>query len=107
MGTDTFSNIDSWHQWEEFIRIVNIIIMDRPGSSIHKKSEAYKILKTRLVKSYFSFFKHNEGKILLVNIKPIDVSSSNVRTKLNLGDEVKGMIHEDINSFIKKHKLYI
>ena len=49
MGSDSFSNIDTWYKYEEFLAEVNLIVLMRPDCPIAEDSVAGKLLKERQV----------------------------------------------------------
>tara|TARA_B100000929_G_C15453555_1_gene402005 strand:- start:64 stop:726 length:663 start_codon:yes stop_codon:yes gene_type:complete len=107
MGLDAFSSIDSWHRWEEFLGIVNIIVMFRPNIEIPKGSIASKLLQERSVNSKEDISQKDKGRILLCKVIPIDISSTTVRENLFQGKEVSDMIFYKVNDYIESKKLYV
>ncbi len=105
MGSDAFSEIDSWYKWEEFIKMVNIIVMVRPNHEIPEDSEAYKLLQKSHTIDKDSLSSGNE-KILLLKIRPIEISSTGIRDKINKGSDVSEFLLEEVNELINKRNLY-
>ncbi len=107
MGTDAFSSIDSWYRWEEFLDLVNIIIMNRPGKTIDKNSLPSKILEERQTDNKEDFISSRRGKILSIKVKPVKVSSSKIRRNIFSGKSVNGMIFLEVEGYIERTNLYI
>ena len=105
MGSDAFSEIDSWHKWEDFIKMVNIIVMVRPNHEIPKDSEAYKLLSKSHTIDKGSLNSGRE-KIYLLRIKPIEISSTDIRNKINKRKDVSEFLLEEVNELIAKRNLY-
>ena len=49
---------------------------------------------------------HGAGKILIVDIDPINISSTQVRSNLAAGETVNELILEDVSDYIDSGKLY-
>jgi len=105
MGSDAFSEIDTWFEWEDFLNIINILVMARPGSEIDLTSMAGTLILERQT-SNIDDLSHGAGKILIVDIDPINISSTQVRSNLAAGEAVNELILEDVSDYIDSGKLY-
>ena len=105
MGSDAFAEIDSWYQWQDFIKMINIIVMVRPNHEIPIESEAYKLLQKSHTVDKDSLTSGN-GKILLLKIRPIEISSTDIRNKIIKGSDVSEFLLEEVNELINKRNLY-
>jgi nicotinate-nucleotide adenylyltransferase len=105
MGSDAFAEIDSWYQWSDFTKMVNIIVMVRPNHEIPVESEAYKLLQKSHTIDKDSLSSGNE-KILLLKIRPIEISSTDIRNKIYKGSDVSEFLLEEVNELINKRNLY-
>ena len=105
MGSDAFAEIDSWYQWQDFIKMINIIVMVRPNHEIPIESEAYKLLQKSHTVDKDSLTSGN-GKILLLKIRPIEISSTDIRNKIIKGSDVSEFLLEEVNELINKGNLY-
>ena len=106
MGTDVFAEIDTWYRWEEFIEMINILVVSRPDIEIPSNSVAYKLLLNRWVDNFESLLNKRYGNIFFTNIKPVKISSTKVRDNLSLGEKVDDMIFSTVRTFIKRQKIY-
>ena len=105
MGSDAFSEIDTWFEWEDFLNIINILVMARPGFEIDSTSMAGTLILERQT-SNIDDLSHGAGKILIVEIDPINISSTQVRSNLAAGETVNELILEDVSDYIDSGKLY-
>ena len=105
MGSDAFSEIDTWFEWEDFLNIINILVMARPGYEIDSTSMAGTLILERQT-SNIDDLSHGAGKILIVDIDPINISSTQVRSNLAAGEAVNELILEDVSDYIDSGKLY-
>ena len=105
MGSDAFSEIDTWFEWEDFLNIINILVMARPGSEIDSISTAGTLILERQT-SNIDDLSYGAGKILIFDIDPINISSTQVRSNLAAGETVNELILEDVSDYIDSGKLY-
>ena len=105
MGSDAFSEIDTWFEWEDFLNIINILVMARPGYEIDLTSMAGTLILEKQT-SNIDDLSHGAGKILIVDIDPINISSTQVRSNLAAGETVNELILEDVSDYIDSGKLY-
>ena len=105
MGSDAFAEIDNWYQWEDFIKLVNIIVMIRPDHEIPQESAAYKLIEKNHTIDKDSLRSGIE-KILLLRIRPIEISSTDIRKKISKGSDVSEFLLEEVNKLINKRNLY-
>lgn len=94
MGSDAFSEIDSWYQWQDFVEMVNIIVMVRPNHEIRMESEAFNLMHTRHTIDKESLHA-GRGKIYLLKIRPIKITSTDIRNKILEGKDVDGWKKKD------------
>ena len=105
MGSDAFSEIDSWYQWQDFVEMVNIIVMVRPNHEISMDSEAFNIMSTRQTIDKESLHT-GRGKMYLLKIRPIEITSTEIRNKIIEGKDVSEFLLEEVNELISKGNLY-
>jgi len=105
MGSDAFSEIDSWYQWQDFVEMVNIIVMVRPNHEISMDSEAFNIMSARQTIDKESLHT-GRGKMYLLKIRPIEITSTEIRNKIIEGKDVSEFLLEEVNELISKGNLY-
>ena len=79
--------------------------MARPGSKIDPTSKAGILIKDRQT-SNLDDFSQGIGKILIVDIDPVNISSTQVRKNLAFGEKVNDLILDDVSDYIDSGKLY-
>lgn len=84
-GSDIIEQIESWKDWRKLIKEVHLLIMARPGFKAGKKA------------SKLGTF---------IEIKNIDISSSDIRKMIKKGLPVTYMIPEAVEKYIYDNKLY-
>ena len=105
MGSDSYSKIDTWHRYEEFIQEVNLVILSRPDCPIRKDSFAERLLETRKIDDVKGF-ENQTCKILLLSINPIKLTSTEIRTMISNKNDVSKSLNQDVYKLIKENNLY-
>lgn len=90
MGMDNALSIERWHRWSELIQNFAMIVFPRPGQGEIP------------VDAWFLSPPHR----FVAEIPPMDLSSTQVRRAIELGEESLSAIHPDVEAYIRQHKLY-
>lgn len=90
VGADIFAQIEIWHDWPKLLTLCPFIVAPRPGVDL----------------SRFRRPPFDRAEIFLLNMEPIDVSSSEVRRRYKLGLPTAGLVPEAVDRFIREHGLY-
>jgi nicotinate-nucleotide adenylyltransferase len=104
MGSDAFSGIDSWYKWEEFLKLVNILVVTRPHTEINKDSKVWQLVQEIEIDNIASF--KGTGKIIIHKINPINISSTQVRKNVSLGKDLDNLVIDEVSDYIDEGKLY-
>ncbi|MFQ5454971.1 MAG: nicotinate-nucleotide adenylyltransferase [Nitrospirota bacterium] len=113
MGIDAFSEISTWKNTDRLLRICNFIIVSRPD---------YRFIDIPFLKhidsSIFSLLDSGErdkGEIsvapdyLIYLLRGIEckISSTDIRSRIKRGEEVKNLLPDIVESYIIKNRLYM
>jgi nicotinate-nucleotide adenylyltransferase len=111
VGADAFLEIGTWREYERVLAECLFIVTGRPGFDL-KSSAA--VLGGRLEErvhrvpeggtaneSSFSRF-----GIFLLPIKALDISSTEIRNRVQRGESLEGLVPEAVAAYIRDHQLY-
>ena len=91
IGTDAFWNIKTWHKIDELKTMVKFLVFPRNGSIANEKFDKLK----------------DEGyDFEMLDVEPVDISSTLVRLKKEYGQEVSEIIPPVVEDYIIKNGLY-
>jgi nicotinate-nucleotide adenylyltransferase len=112
-GWDAFLDMPGWHKAEELITTCNIAVIDREGEQREPFADvATKLLETIGGKHDFKIIKPDTGKrekllfgknknfITIVPVPRLDISSSDIRRRLETGEPVRYLVPESVMEFI-------
>lgn len=108
LGADVFNHFDTWKKKEEIIRSVNLIVTSRSRTPLPLRREDL----PRIIQKHIADFdkRHimldTNRFIQFVRLDDIDISSSEVRSKLRMGQKVEKFLNCAVEDYIKKHHLY-
>lgn len=95
-GTDIFSTITEWYNWEKLIDITNFIIGYRPGVSFESMMKNLPDIIQNKIKT--------KDRILLFNLEDkIEISSSKIRSNVLL---YKDFLDKNVFDYIINNNLY-
>lgn len=87
LGTDNLKELETWYRASELLGNFKIIVLERDNDvmeNIINNSDFLKRYKTSFVK--------------IKNLEKIDMSSSYIRKKIELGESIKGLIPKEIET---------
>ena len=84
---------------------VNLLILERPGYEVDETSFVQNLLRAKRI-SDFQKFKDSKGKIFILPIDPIEVTSTEIRELISNNEDVSSLLDRDVYQFIKDQNLY-
>jgi nicotinate-nucleotide adenylyltransferase len=109
IGSDSFLDIGSWHEYAEIFSLCNIVVVERPGSIVHRPDWA---LPAALVHEFCYHgaekrLAHRSGySVYYLEGVPLDVSSSAVRELARSGRSLRYLVPDAVEHYIKDQRLY-
>ena len=94
-GADAIMQIENWKNYDELLKLCNFIGATRPG--INEKQLREKIIY--LKEKY-------QANVYLTYIPGLAISSTEIRTRIKEGRNIKYLLPESVESFIYKNNLY-
>ena len=105
MGMDSFLKIETWYEYENFLEEVNLLILERPGYELGETSFVENLLKAKRILN-FQEFKNSKGKIFILQIDPIEITSTKIRELIANNEDASALLDGDVYQFIKDQNLY-
>ncbi len=103
LGLDAALDLETWHRWQSLLDAVNIIVMVRPGWDLPEVLPAWWAERTANIEQ---LRQSKAGRISLVPITPVDISSTRIREGLKAGTSVQQWLHPSVLQYIQQHDLY-
>jgi nicotinate-nucleotide adenylyltransferase len=108
IGIDAFSQIDTWHLYQELFYHTNFIVMTRPSGKKQTISEMLpNDVKKEIRKSTDTMWTHKSGKrIYLHDITQIDISSTKIKELLKKDRSIRYLVPASVEKIITERGLY-
>jgi nicotinate-nucleotide adenylyltransferase len=109
IGADAFYEISTWNNYEEFVFLVDFIIMTRPKSPLKGLDE---LLPEDILRRFSLDPEHNRyvsssgTEIHFHTVSKLDISSTEIRSLIREGKSIKYLVPANVEEFILKNNLY-
>jgi len=90
MGADSWSEINTWREWERLLKTISHIVVTRPGYEIDETLPA------------------PQARVFFTDAVMKDVSATSIRRSVAAGrfDELARLVPEPVAEYIRKYELY-
>ena len=94
MGSDMLLSFDSWHRWQEILRLARLVVTSRnvgDAPELHAKAKQ---------------MDPTGARILFAPVQALPMASSDIRTRLTAGEGCEVELPEAVRAVIRREKLY-
>jgi nicotinate-nucleotide adenylyltransferase len=109
IGSDSFLDIGTWRSYGGIFALCNIVVVERPAAVVLSICSSLPLD----VLHDFSYFEaekrlahHSGHSVYYIRGVPLDISSSAIRRLVRLGQSISYLVPEEVEHFIKEHRLY-
>ena len=107
LGADAFAEIETWNRYPQVLDLANFVVVSRPGYMSHTMADRLPALAGRFTTAAAAAGSHGgQTRIYAVTAATPDVSSTEIRRRLQSGDPISGMVPEAVERHIRQHGLY-
>lgn len=104
IGSDAFVHFETWHDWEEIVKLANVIVMERPG---HRDSVSRELKqKFRLVEEVNDLHEQASGALFIQTVTLLGISSTRIRDEISRTGYAPFLLPEETQEYITQQKLY-
>lgn len=96
IGGDSLEWIDRWVEADELLDSMTFLSAVRGETDIRRSKEIIERIKKE----------HPRSNIELLNMKQCAISSSDIRKKISIGEDVREMLPVNVYRYIMEHELY-
>ena len=94
-GGDSLMSLSKWKGVDKIFQLCKFVVFTRPGYSYES------LLKH---KDYFE--EKYKGEIIILNFTELDISSTDIREAISLGEDINKLLPEKVIEVIKEKNLY-
>lgn len=94
IGADTLCTLHTWRRPGDVVRLCTLLVAMRPGEDTAAVEESAKIWRQR------------GAEIAFLPAEPMDVSSTEIRARMQAGKPLGGLVPPQVEDYIRAHGLY-
>lgn len=103
-GMDVLSGLADWYLVDDLINRVHFVVMQRPGWSYPESLPDW--WQSGRTTRLNDLMEHRAGKFYEVEIEPVAVSATEIRSAISRGMDVSDMLPIAVWDYIRAHNLY-
>jgi len=111
MGSDAFTQFNTWHRWQEILQHCHIALVQRPhtnknqtGNPLPKILEDF--LHTHYTENGEDLQSSAAGYITMRQVTALDISSTEIRAAFKQHVSTRYLMPDSVIDYIKSHQLY-
>lgn len=108
IGMDQFLKFDQWKRFDKILSGVDLIVTSRPGLELPHSMEDWPVSIRSMVADHDrkqAILKSGRN-IYFVQLKDVEVSATDIRRKIRLGQSIQTDVPPPVEEFIRSNKLY-
>lgn len=114
LGIDAFLDIPNWYRSEILLSLADFIILSRPDRRFEDmaaspylsvKRPLLRKLDRELETAYMTTLS-NGRIIMLAKVSPVNISATDIRTRMKQGQSIKYLLPAEVESYIISHHVY-
>ncbi|MFA9460404.1 nicotinate-nucleotide adenylyltransferase [Thiohalorhabdus methylotrophus] len=107
IGSDAFTQLNHWHQWERMLELTHIAAVRRPGTSLEALDpELSGALEGRWTKDPAVLHERPAGSVMAFDVTRLDISATAIRTMVAAGESPRFLLPQQVEEYISAHGLY-
>ncbi len=106
LGIDAFASLPGWYRWQAIFALANVVVLARPGVAPQFNEDLTLDLQCRQAHNVDRFFSQPQGRILCLQEPQVDLSSTQVRTSVQQGQDARAVLPPAVADYIRSRGLY-
>lgn len=106
MGEDAFNGFCSWKEWQAVLELADIVVMHRPGATPESDPRVSALLEERRVNLDAIVSESGSGRITILDVTPLAVSSTAIRQMLARGEDPRFLVPDRVRQVILDNNYY-
>lgn len=104
-GADAFADIATWHRYPDVLDRAHFLVPARPGTTLASLRDRLPDLAARMI-APGDLHDSDEPRIILLEADTPDVSSTDIRRRVQHGESIRGLVPEAVAAYIDQNLLY-
>ncbi|MFW5444340.1 MAG: nicotinate-nucleotide adenylyltransferase [Methylococcaceae bacterium] len=103
IGTDAFSGLADWYQWQQLFDYAHIVVITRPR---YQQTELSAFLSTKLTCTKENLKLKKAGYLYFQAVTQLDISATAIRNMVAKDRAPNFLLPDNVIGYIKQNKLY-
>jgi len=104
LGRDAFLGFAGWRQPETILQLAHLVVMDRPGHNMPTEGLLHDLMCNHMTSKIADLNSKPGGHILFQTVTRLDISSSDIRTRMAAGRSVRYLVPEKVLEILREDK---
>ena len=100
IGMDSYLKIKTWKDWQEFSKLVHMVILQRQGFDLIDSS----LGSFQTTKEVQQLKLESNGLLYFSNCPKINISSSDIRSRIAANQNLNDLLPESVISYLRLHE---
>jgi len=106
IGMDSLGTLPEWHCWQQLIDLAHIVVAGRPGWQLPSSAQMRSWIAAHRVRGLEDLCQFAAGKLLLLELTLLPVSSTQIRAALASGQSVRYLVPDPVLRYVEENGLY-
>lgn len=107
IGQDSLLSINTWHKWQQLLDNCHLLVCARPGYATRFSEPAMQSwLEQHQTHNPEDLLRQANGLIFLADTPLVDISATQIRTRLSHGDPCRDLLPPRVLNYIQQQGLY-
>ncbi|MCM5703353.1 nicotinate-nucleotide adenylyltransferase [Larsenimonas salina] len=107
IGEDAFSKLDRWRAPEALFELAHVVVIARPDHGLDVPAGLSDFLAARRAHSAEALSGPSGRWLALSLASPMAISSTDIRTRLSRGQDIRYLVPEVVRHYVERHGLYL
>jgi len=106
MGIDALAKLDSWHSWQDILKLCHIVAIERPDYKFDWDSTLAHYIKAFVATEAKKLKTQESGLIYFEKVTLLNISATNIRNLIHQRKDPRYLLPESVLGFIRENNLY-
>lgn len=106
MGSDVFCQLNKWYRWQEFVDIVKVLVIQRPGFPMDVFGELSLWYGNHRLSSTSDLLSSKRSGCYSADLRVLAISATEIRDRVAEGLSTRYLLPEAVRDYISQHTLY-
>ncbi len=109
MGSDSFSQLETWHRWREIVDLAHIVVLHRAhmwGESLKRHVPVWLWDRVQIVRPFEQVADPEGPTVYLLDHEPFPISATSIRERQGRGLPIRELVPHEVFSYIEKYRFY-